>query len=176
MWKGSFLLCDLLENIKRLCEENGIEESIITNTKTLKRRIIDTFLEEISFYPNGEYLIVHSTDVNPCQHIAAVLKGKGLGDEDIIKSFGNMIRRKVRSVKNEKAYPTWSYSPGEMFDLLENGPLQELCNVIFHTIKGIFKLNHAGYAEKESKQLATKMTSMLNDWEALLIPQKIPKN
>ena len=63
-----------------------------------------------------------------------------------------------------------------MFDLLEKEPLQGLYNVIFNTVKGSCKLNQAGYAEKESKQLATKVWSMANDWEALLIPQKITNN
>ena len=40
--------------------------------------MIDTFLEEISLYPNGKYLIVQLSNVNPCQYIAAVLNGKGL--------------------------------------------------------------------------------------------------
>ena len=38
----------------------------------------DTFPEEISLYPNGKYLIVQLSNVNPCQYIAAVLNGKGL--------------------------------------------------------------------------------------------------
>ena len=57
MWKGScfILLRDLLEDIKRFCEYHGTEESVITITRTLKKKIIDTFPEEISFYPNGKY-------------------------------------------------------------------------------------------------------------------------
>ena len=38
-------------NISNVCRLNGIEESMITIKKTLKRKIIDTFPEEISFYP-----------------------------------------------------------------------------------------------------------------------------
>ena len=45
-------------NISNFPEENGIEESIITINKTSKRKITDTFSEEIPFYPNGKYLIV----------------------------------------------------------------------------------------------------------------------
>ena len=104
--KKAFLLNDLLEDIKCLCEENGIKESLITNTRTLKRKIIDTLPGEISFYTNGKYFIIHSGDVNPCQYIVAVLKGKGLRDGHTTKSFANMIRRKVRSIKNEKLCPT----------------------------------------------------------------------
>ena len=63
----------------------------------------------------------------------------------------------------------------EIFDLLEKGPLQELCNVIFCTVKGSFKLNQ-GDMQKQSKQPAIKIWSMVNEWEALLIPQKIPNS
>ena len=49
MWKD-FLLSYLF---KLLCEENGIEESIITITRFFKRKIIDTFLEKNSFVQIG---------------------------------------------------------------------------------------------------------------------------
>ena len=67
-----------LEDIKCLRQENGIEESIITITRTLKGKMIGTFPEEISLYPNGKYLIIQSVNANPCQYIAAVLNGKKL--------------------------------------------------------------------------------------------------
>ena len=38
----------------------------------------------------------------------------------------------------------------EIFDLLEKGPLQELCNVIFCTVKGSFKLNQ-GDMQKQNR-------------------------
>ena len=59
-------------NISNVSEENGIEESIVTINKTLKRKIIDTFPEEISVYPSGKYLIVHSSNKNPCHFIVVV--------------------------------------------------------------------------------------------------------
>ena len=52
---------------------NRIEESIITITRDLKRKMIGTFPEEISLSPNGKYLIVQSSNANPCQYIVAVL-------------------------------------------------------------------------------------------------------
>ena len=76
--KEAFLISDLLGDIKCLRQGNGIEESIITITRTLERKIIDTFPEEISLYPNGKYFIVRSNNANPCQYIVAVLNGKGL--------------------------------------------------------------------------------------------------
>ena len=52
-------------------------EALNTST-SLKRKIIETFHEEILFYPNGKYLIVYSGDVNPCQFIVAILRDKAL--------------------------------------------------------------------------------------------------
>ena len=89
--KDAFLLCDVLEDIKRLSEHNELTEPIISNTRTLKRRITDKFSDDISFQPKGKYLIVHSSDVNPCWYVLAILKGKELKDYDIIKSFGEII-------------------------------------------------------------------------------------
>lgn len=91
MGKEAFLLSELLEDFKHLCGENCVEEPVITNTGTFKRKTIDTFTEEISFYPNRKYLIVHSSDINPGTTILGVLKNKELKDDDIIKLFGNMI-------------------------------------------------------------------------------------
>lgn len=97
----AFLLSDLLEDIKRLSELNGLTETIFLNTRTLKSRIIDKFSDDISFSPKGKYLVVCSSDVDLCQYVLAYLKGKQLKDYHIIKTFGEMIRRKAR--KKSKA-------------------------------------------------------------------------
>ena len=76
--KEAFLISDPLEDIKCLRQEDGIEEFIITITRTLKRKMIVNFREEISLSPNGKYFIVQSSNANPCQYVAAVLNGKGL--------------------------------------------------------------------------------------------------
>ena len=46
--KDAFLLSDLLEDIKRLSELSGLTEPLISNTRTLKRGIIDKFSDNIS--------------------------------------------------------------------------------------------------------------------------------
>ena len=63
--KEAFLVSDLLEDIKCLRQENGIEESIIAITRTLKREMMDTFTLSKE--------IVQSSNVNLCQYIVAVL-------------------------------------------------------------------------------------------------------
>ena len=39
--KEAFLLSDLLDDIKRLTIENGFEDTLITNTRTLIRKIVE---------------------------------------------------------------------------------------------------------------------------------------
>ena len=46
--KEAFLISDLLDDIKCLRQENRIEKIITAVTRTLKRKIIDTFPKEIS--------------------------------------------------------------------------------------------------------------------------------
>ena len=67
--KDAFLLSDVLEDIKRLSKLNELTEPIISNIRTLKRRIIDKFSDDISFHPKDKYLIVHSSDSNPCEYV-----------------------------------------------------------------------------------------------------------
>ena len=130
--KDAFLLSDLLEHIKRLSELNGMTEPIIiSNTRTLKRRIIDEFSDGISFYPKDKYLIVHSSDVNTCEYVLAILKGKELKDYDTIKSFWEMIRRKIKITAEEKQPPEWPYGPQEIFEMLDKGQLQKKLQSIY---------------------------------------------
>ena len=72
--KDAFLLSNLVEDIQRLSELNEFTEHIISNTRTLKRRITGKFSDDISFYSKDKYLVVHSSDVNPCKCSLAVLK------------------------------------------------------------------------------------------------------
>ena len=92
--KDAFLLIYLLEVLKRLSELSGFREPIFSNTRTLK--IIDKFSDDNSFYLNGKYLIARSSDVNTYEHTPAIMKGWELKHYDIIKSFGEMIRRKIK--------------------------------------------------------------------------------
>ena len=62
---SAFLLNDPLLDIKNITMEYGREIPPITNTENLKRRLISQFPEELSFFPNGKYVIVHASDINP---------------------------------------------------------------------------------------------------------------
>ena len=100
------------------------------------------------------------------------MKGKGLKDYDIIKSFRETIRRKIKITAAEKQSPEWPYSPEEIVEMLDKGPLPEIYNTIFHSVHGKYVANKYGYAKTESSQLSTKIWSMACSWEALLKKEK----
>ena len=43
--KEDFLLSDLLDDIKRLTAEKGLQDALIANTHTLKRKTAEWFLD-----------------------------------------------------------------------------------------------------------------------------------
>ena len=55
--KQAYLLNELLKDIEILSEEEGLNNPAITNTRTLKRYIIEHVREDVAFFPIGKYLI-----------------------------------------------------------------------------------------------------------------------
>ena len=72
--KNGYLLSDLLEDLKDICEDNG-SENVLPHTSTLKKRLAKEFPEELGFYPVGRYVIVHSSDMNPCDYTVCHTQG-----------------------------------------------------------------------------------------------------
>lgn len=70
--KEDFLLSELLGDIKRLSIENVLEDALITNNSTLKRKIAEGFLDDISCYNKDKYLIVHRSYMNLCKYAIAI--------------------------------------------------------------------------------------------------------
>ena len=171
--KAAFLLNELLEDVKVLSDEEGLPCPPISHTSTLKRRLIKEFNEALSFFPNGKFLLVHSSDVNPCQYAIAALHGCGLRDEDLARSFGRMIRRQLQSSSKQKRQ--WPLTPEELTDLLDRGPLQSLYNAIYYTMHDSAKKNEYGYAITNSHLEAIKIWSLSSDWESLLTRETSPK-
>ena len=130
--KNAFLLNELLEDIKILSDEQGLPFPAIEHTATLKQKLIQEFEERISFFPSGKYLLVHASDVNPCEYAIAALHGSGLRDDDLARSFGRMVRRKLQ--KSADHQKQWPLTPEELTEMLDRGPLQDLYNVIYYTI------------------------------------------
>ena len=124
--------------------------SIISNTRTLKRRIIDKFSEYISFYRKYKYLRVNSSNVNSCEYVFAILKRKRLKDCDTIRSFCEMTRRKINIAAEEKQSSEWPYNPQDIIEMLDKERLSGIYNTIFYTIHEKYVTNKYGYAKTES--------------------------
>ena len=137
-----------------------------------KREIAERFPDDISYYNKGKYLIVYCSDMNPCEYAIAVLKVEGLRNNDIIRSFGALIQRKIKKcVEDEKKFEL-PYNPEELIGMLDRGPLPEICNAVYYSVKGHLKLNQYGHAETLSSDFATKICAMACDWENLLTPDR----
>ena len=80
MWFSEIFLSEpnTISDIKRLSNENRLEDALITYTSTLKRKIAQRFHDNISYYNKGKYLIVHCSDMKLCECTVAVLKDKGI--------------------------------------------------------------------------------------------------
>ena len=71
-----------------------------------------------------------------------------------------------------KKVSVFPYTPGGLIENLDKGPLPDLYNVIYLTIKDICSLNQHGYAVTTSNNLASNIWSTAYDWEALITGQK----
>ena len=69
------MLSDLLTDLKNISIEYDAEIPPINNTKELKRKLTSQFPEELAYFPNGKYVIVHPSDIIPCEYSVATLKG-----------------------------------------------------------------------------------------------------
>ena len=96
--KDAFLLHNLLQHLQDLCKEYDIEDPI-RYTYILRMELSNRFPEEVDFSSSGKYVTVYSSQVNPCDYSIATLKGSGLSDENHIRAFSNLIRKKVEKME-----------------------------------------------------------------------------
>ena len=114
-----------------------------------------------------------SIEVNPCQYSVATLDGFGLSDNDIIRSFARMVRRKLQT--SNQLRESWPMSIDDIENFIQRGPLPEVYNAIYATIKPSFKVHSTGYAVTHSYQSAAKIWSIASDWEYLATKKKTSK-
>lgn len=169
--KEAHLLHNLLSYVKELSEICGIPP-VFEHTSELKRKLKEEFTDQIDFFPISKYVIVHASNMNPCQYSVSTLLGKGLRDKDYINSFSNFIRTKI-----SKTDPVIdNFEPEQIIDSLNEGPLPELFNTIFATKYGPnFKTNDHGYAVTSSSNIANKIWSIASDWHAFISSSSTPK-
>ena len=128
---------------------------------------------DISFYKSGKYLVVHASDVNLCEYVTTALQCCRLRDDDRAKAFDRMVKRKLQA--RENAPTQWSCTSKEIMNQLDRGPLPEIYNVIFYTLKDYREKNEYGYNKAISRIRAAKIWSLASDWEHLITKQPCPK-
>ena len=69
--------------------------------------------------------------MNPCEYSVATLHGYGLRDDDLARSFGKMIRRKIHKRKMAELLPKETRALEERINA---GPLPELYNAIIYSL------------------------------------------
>ena len=70
-----------------------------------------------------------------------------------------MIWRKIKITAEEKQSPEWLYSPQEIVEMLDKGPLPKIYNTIFYTVYGKYVTDKYGHVKTGSSQLSTKIWS-----------------
>ena len=69
----------------------------------------------------GKYLIVHSSDVNPCLYSVVTLQEHGILDGDLTKAFARLIQRKHEEFRfDESQCYEWPLSPSCLLKKFEN--------------------------------------------------------
>ena len=89
-----------------------------------------------------------------------------------------MVKRNAKTSKGGGGgdVPKFPYSPTELMQGTEKGPMCDLYNVIFMTLHDSMTVNEHEYAITKSKNLACKIWTLANDWEALLFRDACYRN
>ena len=162
---NAYLLYELLKDWLSTWEESELILNI-TQTQLLKKETIKRFPESTRFYKSGQFVIVYSQYTNTCEYSISTLKDFGLRNEDIMKSFANMIKRNTSQPSDGSL--EFLYNPDKLKFLISKGPQQALFKTIFMMLHDLMKLNENGYAITYSRKLATKIWALANDWGLLL--------
>ena len=170
--KCAYFLHELHKDLGDICNDIGLD-AIITCTKSLKRALEKEFGDSLGYQTVSKFVIVYSSDTNPCDYAVATLDGCGLRDADLVKSFGRLIRRKLESpVKEENK---WPLTPDELIEEVNKGPSPELYNAIYYSMYDSGKINSYGFVGTDSGLLANKIWSVASDWESLVTRKATPK-
>ena len=168
-----FLLTELLLDLKEMSNEFGLNSTPkkLTHTYQLKNMLLSRFEDRIKIVTYGKRDAVISKDVDPLAYSYATIKGSGLCENDIIKAFSNLVRKKLA----DKEPTSWPPTPNEFLQDLDNSkPLQCIYNAIIWSSNPRRKVNENGYAEAFSFQQAEKTAAITECWESIVSNIKTP--
>ena len=102
--KGSFLLTELLLDLKEMSYEFGLDSppSRLTHTYQLKKMLFSRLGDKINIVSFGDHDAAISKD--PLSYSYATIKGHGLCENYII-TIPNLIRKKIADKKNPMKWP-----------------------------------------------------------------------
>ena len=89
-----------------------------------------------------------------------------------LKHLGECFWTKLQG--RQKGDITWPLNPEELLPRVDTGPLQEIYNATYFSIKKIASINQYGYATTSHIEV-TKICSLSGDWEGLITKQHTPK-
>ena len=142
-------------------------------TQELKNLLYETFEGKIAFYKVNKRLIVHSSNVNPCQYALATMTGADLRDDDLTKAFTRLVRGKLKG----KDPPSWPPTPEEFIATLDTvGPLSHIYNAIAWSVNPLLQKNEFGYITTRSSTLSEKILAVTSHWESLDTHKLSPKS
>ena len=131
--------------------------------------MISNFGLKIKFSDVGKYVAVHSSDVNALTYTYAALKGHGLREDDICKSFAHLVRRKICDTLDKK----WPPTPDEFLSVLDEfKPLACIFNSISWSVNPQIAKDKNGYVKCASIEQAETIAAITECWERLITKKK----
>ena len=98
----AYVLTDFLQDIKEMSVKFGLQEPPRRLIPTYQsKKILQFHLDnDICISNFGNHDTVHSINVDPLLYSHATIKGHGLREDDIVKAFANLVRRKLDDTKS----------------------------------------------------------------------------
>lgn len=113
---------------------------------------------------------LRSKEVGSISYSYVTIKGHGLCEDDIIKAFANLVRKKV----DEKTMK-WPPKPSGFLETLENSkPLQCIYNAFVWSINLKRKIYENEYVETYSLRQAGKIAAITQFWESMIYNTQSP--
>ena len=170
--QDAFLLNELCKDCKEISAEFGLDDSPpeLRFTYRVKETLIRHFEEKIIFSKVGKYVVVHSSAVNALTYTASTLKGHGLREENVIRCFANLVRRKLGKenddIRSEVYVPP---TVSEFMDDLDSlSPVKCIFNAISLSINAERTIEFDGYAKASDSAQGEKIAAISDCWERLL--------
>ena len=170
--KESYLMTELLKDLKEISQDYGLQVPPIRFTSALKAHLQDTFADLVSFSKVGKFQVAHSSLLGPVCYVEAAMKGHGMREDDLTKAFARLVQRKLES----KDQLEWPPTPDQVCKSIENLiPLSCIFNAIAWSINPNKGKDHHGLV-KVGKRHVEKVTALSQSWEAMVTGERAPLN